>query len=106
MFFWSLLFVFVCCHWFKAHGGLTRENGQHFRDTVLSKGATQDYGVMFRNFTGHDPSPTPLLEDVGLVAAEKYRNPHPTSASEHARKPAYPSPVNGRRFALSDSFSH
>jgi peptidyl-dipeptidase Dcp len=54
-------------HWFKAHGGLTRANGEHFRDTVLGKGATEDYGVMFRNFTGHDPDPKPLLEDRGLV---------------------------------------
>ena len=65
---WTQMLDHDSRHWFKAHGGLTPENGQHFRDTVLSKGATQDYGVMFRNFTGHDPSPTPLLEDVGLVS--------------------------------------
>jgi peptidyl-dipeptidase Dcp len=64
---WTQMLDHDARHWFKAHGGLTRANGQHFRDTVLSKGATQDYGVMFRNFTGHDPSPQPLLEDRGLV---------------------------------------
>ena len=58
-------------HWFLSHGGLTRENGQHFRDTVLSRGATQDYYKMFEAFAGHDPSPKPLLEDRGLLDTPK-----------------------------------
>jgi peptidyl-dipeptidase Dcp len=64
---WTQMLDHDSRHWFKAHGGLTRANGEHFRDTVLGKGATEDYGVMFRNFTGHDPDPKPLLEDRGLV---------------------------------------
>jgi peptidyl-dipeptidase Dcp len=64
---WTQMLDHDSRHWFKAHGGLTRANGEHFRDTVLSKGATEDYGVMFRNFTGHDPDPKPLLEDRGLI---------------------------------------
>ena len=28
--------------WFKEHGGLTRENGQRFRDMILSRGGTED----------------------------------------------------------------
>jgi peptidyl-dipeptidase Dcp len=64
---WTQMLDHDARHWFQAHGGLTRANGQHFRDTVLSKGGTEDYGAMFRNFTGHDPSPLPLLEDRGLV---------------------------------------
>jgi peptidyl-dipeptidase Dcp len=64
---WTQMLDHDSRHWFTAHGGLTRANGQHFRDTVLSKGATQDYDVMFRAFTGHDPDVKPLLEDRGLL---------------------------------------
>jgi peptidyl-dipeptidase Dcp len=53
--------------WFTDHGGLTPENGQHFRDTVLSQGGTQDYFKMFNAFAGHDPDPMPLLVDRGLA---------------------------------------
>ncbi|MCH8616893.1 M3 family metallopeptidase [Sphingomonas sp. SM33] len=53
--------------WFKQHGGLTRENGQRFRDMVLSRGNTQDYGEMYRAFTGHDPRVEPMLEFRGLT---------------------------------------
>ena len=30
--------------WFQEHGGLTRANGQRFRDMILSRGNTEDYG--------------------------------------------------------------
>jgi peptidyl-dipeptidase Dcp len=53
--------------WFQSHGGMTRANGQRFRDLVLSKGHSQDYSVMFRNMTGHDPELSPLLKSRGLA---------------------------------------
>jgi peptidyl-dipeptidase Dcp len=52
--------------WFETHGGMTRANGQRFRDLVLSKGHTEDYNVMFRNMVGHDPEVGPLLVKHGL----------------------------------------
>lgn len=52
--------------WFMAHGGMTRENGQRFRDLILSKGHSEDYGPMFRAFYGGDPQVGPLLKDLGL----------------------------------------
>ena len=52
--------------WFEAHGGLTRANGQRFRDLILSRGHTQDYGPMFRAFYGKDPEIGPLLIHRGL----------------------------------------
>jgi peptidyl-dipeptidase Dcp len=52
--------------WFEAHGGLTRANGQRFRDLILSRGHTEDYGPMFRAFYGRDPEIGPLLEHRGL----------------------------------------
>jgi peptidyl-dipeptidase Dcp len=53
--------------WFKAHGGLTRENGQRFRDMILSRGRTEDYGPMFRAFYGKDPEIGPMLQHRGLA---------------------------------------
>ncbi|WP_229658491.1 M3 family metallopeptidase [Tsuneonella deserti] len=52
--------------WFMDHGGLTRENGDHFRATVLSQGGTQDYFDMYRKFSGHEPDVQPMLEALGL----------------------------------------
>ncbi|WP_390474541.1 M3 family metallopeptidase [Altererythrobacter sp. MTPC7] len=56
--------------WFLENGGLTRENGQHQRDTVLSRGGTMDYFEMFENFAGRQPDVTPMLEARGLVAGD------------------------------------
>ena len=49
-----------------AHGGLTRANGQRFRDMVLSRGNTLDYAEMYRNWAGHDPDIQPYLDYYGL----------------------------------------
>ena len=65
---WTEMLDHDAYHWFETHGGLTRANGQRFRDMILSKGHSQDYAVMFRNFTGHDPQVQPMLEARGLVA--------------------------------------
>lgn len=54
--------------WFKENGGLTRANGQRFRDMILSRGNTEDYGKMFQAFRGHDPDIKPMLKSRGLVA--------------------------------------
>jgi peptidyl-dipeptidase Dcp len=52
--------------YFKEHGGLTRENGQRFRDMVLSRGGTEDAAAMYRAWRGRDPSVDALLEERGL----------------------------------------
>ncbi len=57
--------------WFKEHGGMTRENGQRFRDMILSRGNTLDLATMFREFRGSDPKIEPMLENRGLVAEKK-----------------------------------
>ncbi len=56
--------------WFTRHGGLTRENGQRFRDMILSRGHTLDYGPMFKAFYGQDPDIGPMLEHRGLTGGE------------------------------------
>jgi len=64
---WTEMLAHDAFAWFKAHGGLTRANGQRFRDMVLSKGHSEDYADMFRSFTGHDPSVKPMLKARGLA---------------------------------------
>src|SRR5438128_899457 len=67
---WSEVLDDDAFYWFKEHGGLTRANGQRFRDLVLSKGGTQDVATTFRNFRGRDPIVEPLLEERGLKTAK------------------------------------
>ncbi|HXV17629.1 MAG TPA: peptidyl-dipeptidase Dcp [Gemmatimonadaceae bacterium] len=52
--------------WFDQHGGLTRANGQRFRDMVLSRGSSQDLAEMYRAFSGRDPDVKYLIESRGL----------------------------------------
>jgi len=56
--------------WFDKNGGLTRANGQRFRDMILSKGHTMDYGPMFRAFYGKDPDYRPDAGPSGSHRAE------------------------------------
>jgi peptidyl-dipeptidase Dcp len=53
--------------WFTQHGGMTRANGERFRDMILSRGHTEDYAKMFRDFYGKDPEIGPMLEHRGLA---------------------------------------
>ncbi len=57
--------------WFMENGGLTRANGDHYRETVLSRGGTMDYFKMFENFAGRAPDVTPMLEARGLIAGDE-----------------------------------
>ncbi len=63
---WSEMLDDDAFDWFMNHGGLTRENGDRFRKMILSRGATEDYGKMFRAFAGHDPRIEPMLKNRGL----------------------------------------
>lgn len=53
--------------WFKENGGLTRANGQRFREMILSRGNTEDYNQMFVKFRGKEPDITPMLRKRGLI---------------------------------------
>ncbi|TWI53701.1 peptidyl-dipeptidase Dcp [Pseudomonas duriflava] len=52
--------------WFKEHGGLTRENGQRFRDMILSRGNSEDLEQLYRTWRGKEPSIEPMLVNRGL----------------------------------------
>jgi len=69
---WTEMLDDAAFAWFKTHGGLTRENGQRFRDMVLSRGNTaEDLATMYRNWLGSDPDIEPMLENRGLVEPKK-----------------------------------
>jgi peptidyl-dipeptidase Dcp len=45
---------------------MTRENGQLFREKILSRGGTADAAELYREFRGRDPIVDPLLAARGL----------------------------------------
>ena len=53
--------------WFEDHGGLTRANGDRFRQMVLSRGNTEDLAKMYANWRGKEPSVEPMLKYRGLL---------------------------------------
>jgi peptidyl-dipeptidase Dcp len=63
---WSEVLSHDAYRWFEENGGMTRANGQRFRDMVLSRGHTQEMAPMYKAFRGADPSVEPLLEFRGL----------------------------------------
>lgn len=63
---WSEVLDADSVEWFKENGGMTRANGQHFRDTLLSKGGSEDALGLFMKFRGAEPNVEPLLERRGL----------------------------------------
>jgi len=67
---WTRMLGQDAFNWFETHGGLTRENGQRFREMVLSRGNTLDYAEMYRAWAGHDPSIQPYLEYYGLGGSD------------------------------------
>ena len=70
--YYSYLWTEVLDHniydWFASHGGLTRQNGQRFREEVLSRGNTAPVGTFFTTFTGlQEPDMSSLLRFRGLT---------------------------------------
>ena len=63
---WTEMLSHDAYDWFKDNGLLTRENGQKFREQVLSKGNTMDYAEMYKTFAGRNPEATPMLKARGL----------------------------------------
>jgi len=63
---WSEVLDAESVEWFKENGGLKRENGDHFRKTLLSRGGSADAMQIFRDFRGRDPEVGPLLKRRGL----------------------------------------
>lgn len=65
---WTQMLADDGYQWFVEQGGLTRENGQTFREAILSRGNSTDLAELYRNWRGHDPKIEPMLENRGLSA--------------------------------------
>ncbi|MCU1440596.1 MAG: Dipeptidyl carboxypeptidase [Rhodoglobus sp.] len=63
---WSEVLDADTVEWFKANGGLTRENGDRFRQRLLGVGGSKDPLEAFRDFRGRDADIQPLLDRRGL----------------------------------------
>jgi peptidyl-dipeptidase Dcp len=74
---WSEVLDADSVEWMKQHGGLKRENGDHFRETLLSRGGSDDAMKLFKNFTGGDPDVAPLLKRRGLTKTAPAEAPAP-----------------------------
>ena len=68
---WSEVLDAGSVKWFKENGGLTRKNGDHFRNTLLSRGGSVDAITLYREFSGGEPDVQPLLERRGLTGAKE-----------------------------------
>jgi peptidyl-dipeptidase Dcp len=64
---WSEVIEDDAYAWFKEHGGMTRANGQRFRNMILSRASVSDVAAIYRSFRGRDARVEPLLEDRGLT---------------------------------------
>ncbi len=64
---WSEVLDADTVEWFKENGGLKRQNGDHFRQTLLSRGGAEEAMVLFKTFRGKEPAIEPLLKRRGLM---------------------------------------
>lgn len=65
---WSEMLDDNAFQWFEDHGGLTRANGDRFRNMVLSRGNTEDLEKMYSTWLGAEPNAKPMLKYRGLTA--------------------------------------
>jgi len=64
---WSEVLDADTVEWFNEHGGLTRENGERFRQLLLGVGGSKDPLEAYREFRGRDAVIEPLLQRRGLA---------------------------------------
>ncbi len=63
---WSEVLDADTVEWFKENGGLTRANGDRFRERLLGVGGKRDPLEAYRDFRGRDADIQPLLVRRGL----------------------------------------
>ena len=66
---WSEVLDADAVEWLKENGGLLRENGDHFRETLLSRGGSKDAMQLYNDFAGREPDISHMLRRRGLVNA-------------------------------------
>ena len=95
--------------WFEDHGGLTRANGDRFRQMVLSRGNTEDLAKMYEAWRGKAPERrtddevprTARVRTLGHAAADgraavhctgRFARDHLFSYSRQTREPIFACP--------------
>ena len=63
---WTQMLADDGFQWFREQGGLTRENGQTFREAILSRGNSSDLKALYHDWRGHHPEIEPMLINRGL----------------------------------------
>lgn len=94
---WSEVLDANSVKWIKEHGGLTRANGDHFRNTLLSQGGRDDAMALFRSFAGHEPKIEPLLERRGLMMEAPKDDAPPSEATSPESKSGVIKPAQGSK---------
>ena len=64
---WSEILAADAFAFMREQGGLTRENGDRYRDYILSRGGSEDAMELYRNYRGDDPDVSHLLRRRGLA---------------------------------------
>jgi len=64
---WTQMLADDAYQWFEEHGGLTRANGDRFRQMILSRGNTQDLAAMYAAWRGRAPNIDAMMKYRGLV---------------------------------------
>ncbi|MDO8909403.1 MAG: M3 family metallopeptidase [Pseudohongiella sp.] len=64
---WSEVLDADAVQWFVENGGMRRENGDHFRNTLLSLGGSEEAMTIYRNFAGREPDMSHMLRRRGLL---------------------------------------
>jgi len=67
---WSEMLDDAAYDWFEKHGGMTRANGDGFRQMILSRGNTEELDKMYSGWLGGEPTIEPMLKDRGLLPEE------------------------------------
>jgi peptidyl-dipeptidase Dcp len=64
---WAEMLDHAAYQWFEDHGGLTRANGDRFRQMILSRGNTEELGKLYVDWSGKEPNIEPMLKFRGLL---------------------------------------
>jgi peptidyl-dipeptidase Dcp len=68
---WAEMLDHDAYQWFLDHGGLSRANGDRFRQMVLSRGNTEELGKMYSEWRGGEPAIEPMLKYRGLLPSNE-----------------------------------
>lgn len=67
---WAEMLDHSAFQWFEKHGGMSRANGDRFRQMILSRGNTEELGKLYLDWAGSEPSIDPMLRFRGLMGED------------------------------------